>query len=210
MTDAFAAASYGTRAVGRGERPALLVVDFQKGFCDPRFQMGRSPRIHAARDRTAQLVRTARRCGVPVIACTAGWFSQADMQPWKVDALYEHFFEGGEAVDLDPAIADAGYDFLFRKCAPSIFFQTPIIPFLTKHRIDTTLVTGCVTSGCIRASVIDSFSYGYRTLVVEDCCGDPAQDSHDANIRDMDRRYADVVSSADAAAYCDDVRRRNS
>ncbi|MEZ5849782.1 MAG: isochorismatase family protein [Hyphomicrobiaceae bacterium] len=209
MSDVFAEASYGSREIGYGEHPAVLVVDFQKGFCDPKFQMGRSPRIHAARDRTAKLIETARRCNVPVVACTAGWFSEGDMQPWKVSALYENFFAGEEAVEIDPLIAKAGYDFLFMKCAPSIFFQTPIIPFLTKHRIDTTIVTGCVTSGCIRASVIDSFSYGYRTMVVDDCCGDPAQDSHDANLRDVGRRYADIKMAADVEAYFEDVRRRN-
>ncbi len=209
MSDVFTEASYGMREIGYGERPAVLVVDFQKGFCDPRFQMGRSPRIHAARDRTVKLIETARRCNVPVVACTAGWFSEKDMQPWKVSALYENFFEGQEAVEIDPQIAAAGYDFLFMKCAPSIFFQTPIIPFLTKHRIDTTIVTGCVTSGCIRASVIDSFSYGYRTMVVDDCCGDPAQESHDANLRDVGRRYADIKTAADVEAYFEDVRRRN-
>ena len=210
MADAFAAASYGEREIGYGERPALLVVDFQKGFCDPRFQMGRSPRIHTARDRTAELVKAARRNRVPVVACTAGWFSEKDMQPWKVSALYRDFFDGEAAADIDPAIKAAGYDFLFKKCAPSIFFQTPIIPFLTKHRIDTAIVTGCVTSGCIRASVIDSFSYGYRTIVVDDCCGDPEQASHDANLRDMSRRYADVRTAAEVEGYLEDVGRRNS
>ena len=210
MTDAFTSASYGAREVGYGERPVVLVVDFQKGFCDPRFQMGRSPRIHAARDRTVGLVETARRCNIPVVACTAGWFSEKDQQPWKPSALYSGFYDGEEGAEIDPAVAAAGYDFLFRKCAPSIFFQTPIIPFLTKHRIDTVIVTGCVTSGCIRASVIDSFSYGYRTVVVDDCCGDPAQESHDANIRDMDRRYADIRRADEVTAYFEDVRRRNS
>lgn len=210
MTDAFADASYGARPIGYGDRPAVLVVDFQKGFCDPRFQTGRSPRVHAARDRTVGLVAAARRCNVPVVACTAGWFSEKDMQRWKVEALYRDFFDGEEAAEVDPAIGAAGLDFLFRKCAPSIFFQTPIIPFLTKQRIDTTIVTGCVTSGCIRASVIDSFSYGYRTIVVDDCCGDPQAASHEANLRDMDRRYADIRTADEVESYFEDVRRRNS
>ena len=141
MADAFADASYGARKIGTGERPVVLVVDFQKGFCDPKFQTGRSPRIHAARDRTVDLVAAARSCNIPVVACTAGWYSEKDMQPWKVAALYENFFAGGEATELDPAVGGAGVDFLFTKCAPSIFFQTPIIPFLTKHRIDTAIVT---------------------------------------------------------------------
>ena len=97
-----------------------------------------------------------------------------------------------------------------RKTAPSIFFQTPLTGYLTKHRIDTVLVTGCVTSGCVRASVIDAFSSGYRTIVVEDCCGDPGQEEHEANIKDVARRYADVISSDEALRYLDDIRRRNS
>ncbi len=210
MTDAFSAASYGERPIGYGEHPAVLVVDFQKGFCDPRFQTGRSPRVHAARDQTVELLKAARRCNIPVVACTAGWYSEKDMQPWKVSALYKDFFDGEEASEIDPAIAEAGCDFVFRKCAPSIFFQTPIIPFLTKQRIDTAIITGCVTSGCVRASVIDSFSYGYRTMVVDDCCGDPTEEAHQANLRDMDRRYADIKQSGDVIAYFEDIRRRNS
>jgi maleamate amidohydrolase len=208
--DAYQAASYGEGKIGRGERPALLVVDFQRGFTDPEFRMGRSPRIHAARDRTADLVRIARKNRVPVVVCTAGWHSEKDMQPWKVSALYDGFFYGQPAVELDPKIAEAGYDFNFVKCAPSMFFQTPIIPFLTKHGIDTTVITGCVTSGCVRATTIDAFSYGYRTLVVDDCCGDPTEEGHRANLADVGRRYADIEQSGDMAAWFEDIGRRNS
>jgi maleamate amidohydrolase len=185
------------------------VVDFQKGFTDPRFRMGKSPRIHAARDRTADLLDVARRCNIPVASCYVGWQSKKDLQYWKVAAVQEDFFDGSEAQDVDPKIADPSYDFIFKKCAPSIFFQTPIMPFLTKQRIDTVIVTGCVTSGCIRASTIDAFSYGYRTIVVDDCCGDPMQESHEANLKDMGRRYADIKQSADVLDYFEQVRGKN-
>jgi maleamate amidohydrolase len=209
MSDAFEQATYGTLEVGYGERPAVLVIDFQKGFTDPKFRMGRSPRIHAARDRTAELLEAARRCNIPVASCYVGWQSKKDIQHWKIAAVHEDFFDGSEAQHVDPKIADPSYDFIFKKCAPSIFFQTPIMPFLTKHGIDTAIITGCVTSGCVRASTIDAFSYGFRTVVVDDCCGDPMQDSHEANLRDIGRRYADIKQSADVLSYFDDVRRRN-
>ena len=90
-----------------------------------------------------------------------------------------------------------------------MFFQTPIIPFLTKHKVDTTIITGCVTSGCIRATTIDAFSYGYNTIVVDDCCGDPQADSHEANLRDVNRRYADVKQRDEVIEYFDVVRGRN-
>lgn len=107
---------------------------------------------------------------------------------------------------MDDLTANPSYDYILREAAPSIFFQTPLTGFLTKHRIDT----GCVTSGCMRASVADAFSSGYRTIVVEDCCGDPSQEEHDANFKDVRRRYADVVSTEAAILYFDDARRRYS
>ncbi|MBS0241474.1 MAG: isochorismatase family protein [Proteobacteria bacterium] len=209
MTDAFQAASYGELTVGLGERPALLVVDFQKGFTDPACTMGKSPRIHAARDQTVALLKEARRCGIPVASCYTAYHTAKDVPYWKVSAVRNGFLEGSREAEMDDAIADPSYDYILRKTGPSIFFQTPIVSFLVKHRVDTVLVTGCVTSGCIRASVIDAFSSGYRTHIVEDCCGDPGQAEHDANIKDMSRRYADVMSSREAAAYFDEVRGRN-
>lgn len=209
MADAFQAASYGELDVGLGERPALLVVDFQKGFTDPACIMGKSPRIHAARDRTVELLAHARRCAIPVASCYTAYHSDRDVPYWKVSAVRHGFREGSRDAEMDDRIADPAHDYILRKSGPSIFFQTPLVGFLTKHRIDTVLVTGCVTSGCVRASVIDAFSFGYRTHIVEDCCGDPGEAEHAANIKDMGRRYADILSSGEAAAYFDDVRRRN-
>ena len=209
MQDAFESATYGAREVGYGERPGVLVVDFQRGFTDPSFTMGKSERIHAARDRTADLLEAARRANVPVASCYVGWQSKKDIQYWKIDALYEEFFVGSEALDIDPLLLDKDYDFTFLKCAPSMFFQTPMMSFLTKHRVDTAIVTGCVTSGCVRATTIDAFSYGYRTIVVDDCCGDPAQDSHEANLRDVNRRYADVRQRDEVIDYLETIRGRN-
>ena len=209
MPDAFQSATYGAREVGYGERPAVLVVDYQRGFTDPAFTMGKSDRIHAARDRTAGLLEAARKANIPVASCTVGWHTQKDIQYWKVDALHEEFYLGSPALEIDSLIYDASYDFTFVKSAPSMFFQTPLVSFLTKHRVDTAIVTGCVTSGCIRATAIDAFSYGYRTVLVDDCCGDPALDSHEANLRDIERRYADVRQSDEVMTYLDDVRGRN-
>lgn len=207
--NAFDAATYGALAIGFGERPAVLVVDFQKGFTDPRCTMGKSPRIHAARDRTAELLAHARRCQVPVASCYTAYQSERDALRWKVAAVRNGFREGSLEAEMDDRIADPAYDYIFQKGGPSIFFQTPLVPFLTKHRIDTVIVTGCVTSGCVRASVIDAFSSGYRTIVAEDCCGDPGEAEHEANLKDVGRRYADIVSSGEVAAYFEDVRRRN-
>jgi maleamate amidohydrolase len=209
MTHAYEVATYGALPVGFGERAAVLVVDFQKGFTDPRCAMGKSERIHAARDKTVELLAHARRCQVPVASCFTAYHSDRDVPYWKVSAVRNGFREGSLEAEMDDAIADPAYDYIFQKPAPSIFFQTPLTGFLTKHRIDTVLVTGCVTSGCVRASVIDAFSFGYRTIVIEDCCGDPGKEEHEANLKDVGRRYADIVSSETAIAWLEAERGRN-
>jgi maleamate amidohydrolase len=104
---------------------------------------------------------------------------------------------------LDPRIYEPGYDVVFTKSAPSIFFQTPLILFLTRQQVDTVIVTGCTTSGCVRASVNDSFSYGFRTIVPEQCVGDMERQPHEDNLRDVGRRYADVLDLAEVLGYID-------
>jgi maleamate amidohydrolase len=190
--DAFAAASYGARPVGVGKRAAILVVDLQKAFTDDSYVMGRSPQVQRAVEETAALLDFARPLGVPVASCSVGWYSERDMSRWKVDAVYDGLFYGDSGMDVDPRIAGKS-DFHFVKGAPSMFFGTPLNTFLVREGIDTVLVTGCTTSGCVRATVVDAFSYGYYVQVPEECCGDQDQEVHQANLRDIGRRYADVI-----------------
>lgn len=196
--DEFEAAGYGQKPIGYGERPAVLIVDFQKGFTDPSVPLGRSAHVQRAVDNTAVLVAEARKRGIPVASCNVAWKSSDDMAYWKIASLYDgSFFHGHQCTEFDPRISDPDYIFEFTKTAPSIFFQTPMVTWLTKHGIDTTIITGCTTSGCVRASIVDSFSYGYRTVVPEDCCGDQNEEAHWSNLRDVGRRYADVTTLAD-------------
>ncbi len=197
----YAAAGYSSTDIGVGERPAVLVVDLQLAFTDPRFPIGNLPMIHSATERTAELLNVARRKNVPVAKCYTAYGSLADMPRWKVKAVREEFYYGHPCTAMDPRIHDEAYDFTFCKNAPSIFFHTPLITFLAKHRVDTLLVTGCTTSGCVRASVVDGFSYGFRVLVPEDCCGDADRRPHEDNLRDVGRRYADVTTGAEAMRY---------
>ncbi|MFC7541439.1 isochorismatase family protein [Siccirubricoccus deserti] len=117
--------------------------------------------------------------------------------------------KGTPQVELDPRIAAAGPDVVLMKSAPSIFFATPAAAILTKERVDTVIVTGCITSGCVRASVIDAFSLGFRVMIPQDCVGDHDQAAHDQNLKDVERRYADVISGAEAIAAIEQWRRSN-
>lgn len=208
-SQAYDKATYGAREVGFGKRPAVLVVDFQRGFTDPDLGLGGPALIRKAAAETALLLEVARRCNIPVASCYTAYNSEQDMPYWKIGAMYDGFFHGQPATELDPTIHDPDYDFVFCKSGPSIFFQSPLTIFLTKHGVDTTIITGCTTSGCVRASVVDSFSHGYRTIVAEDCCGDAEQGPHDDNMRDVGRRYADISRRAEIESYFEELRGRN-
>lgn len=205
----YAARGYGDGTVGWGRRPAVVVVDFQRGFTDAAFRMGGAPMIDRAVDRTVAVMRAARAAGFPVAACVMGYGSAAAMPHWKIRPLREDLITGHASVELDPRIAAERPDMTITKTAPSIFFNTPVAPFLIRHCVDTVIVTGCITSGCVRASVVDAFSLGFRTIVPEDCVGDHEEEPHRANLRDIDRRYADVIDSAAVLAGFDRLRHSN-
>lgn len=191
----FEAGGYGEIGIGWGKRPAVVVVDFQLAFTDPTYPLGRSPHIHAAVERTAALLAVARNRGVPVASCRTAWCGGKDMPLWKASGVRTGMFYGDRPTQMDPRIHDAAYDVNFIKAAPSIFFGTPLVSYLVKAQVDTVIVTGCTTSGCVRASIVDSFSHGFRTIVPEDCVGDMGIEAHRANLLDVSRRYADVVDA---------------
>lgn len=209
MADTYERAGYNAGLIGFGRKPAVIVVDFQTAFTDPQYPLGGFKHIHNAVEKTAELLEVARRCNVPVASCYTGYNSAADMPYWKITAVQEQFFLDHPCMEMDKRIHDKDYDFVFLKTAPSIFFKTPLTTFLTKQGVDTVIVTGCTTSGCVRASVIDCFSNGYRTIVAEDCSGDAEEGPHRDNLRDMGRRYADISDLAECAAYLEDNRKRN-
>lgn len=200
---------YGDREIGWGERPGVVVVDFQRGFTDPAFAMGGAEMIDRAVERTVEVIAAARAAAVPVAACAMGYQSQQDMPYWKIKPLREELLIGHPSVELDPRIAAAEPDLIVTKAAPSIFFNTPVAQFFVKKQVDTVVVTGCITSGCVRASVIDSFSLGFRTIVAEDCVGDHEDEPHRSNLRDVERRYADISSAAEVIAQFERLRGRN-
>lgn len=201
MSDRFDTVGYGKAGIGFGTRPAVIVVDFQVGFTRPEYPAGISPHIHRAVDNTAILLKQARSRGIPVAVCNVAWGSEKDMSYWKVPMLYEGMFYGDPSTEFEPKTHDKDYDFAFTKSAPSMFFGTPLVTFLTKQRVDTVFVTGCTTSGCVRATINDSFSHGFRTMVPEDCVGDMEEGPHKANLLDVGRRYADVITLADSLEY---------
>jgi maleamate amidohydrolase len=193
---AFAAAGYGGRPVGFGRKVAFLVVDFQLAFTDARFATGRSPMMQEAVDEAARVLEEGRALGIPVLHTAVEYPSLSDVGYWKTRRL-EEITPGSRQSQVDPRVWRDG-DVLVKKQMPSAFFGTGTASILRFWDVDTVVVMGCTTSGCVRASVIDAFSYGFRTIVASDCCGDQALQTHVANLQDVDRRYADIVTGAQA------------
>ncbi len=194
MTDLFRRSGYDeTARIGFGTRPAVLVVDFQCAFTDPAFPLARSDHVQRAVENTAVLLRAARAAGAPVAQSYTAYSSDRDALNWKVRPVTETFRHAWPGCALDPRIYEPAYDVVYCKAAPSIFFGTSLSSLLVKERVDTVFIAGCTTSGCVRATIIDAFSYGFRVMVPEPCCGDQEEDAHLANLRDVARRYADVL-----------------
>ena len=201
--------TYGTLEVGLGQKPGIVVIDFQKAFTEDKYALGGAPLVMRAVENTARLLEVARRNNIPVASCYTAYKSERDMPHWKVASVREEFIHGHPSTELDPRIYDASYDVAVCKSGPSIFFQTPVVPFFVKERVDTVIVTGCITSGCIRASSIDSFQWGFRTIVPEDCVGDHDEQPHKDNLRDISRRYADLSTADEMIEWIDRIGRLN-
>ena len=185
---------------GFGGRPALLIVDFVVGFCDPNQYGGGN--ILAAVARTKVLLQAARKKQLP-IAYTRIVYAEdgSDMGSFclKVPGL-ETLIEDSPAGQVAPDLAPQAGELIIRKTQPSAFFSTGLAAWLVSKQVDTLIVTGATTSGCVRASVVDSMSYNFRTIVASDCVGDRALGPHEANLFDMGQKYADLKT-------CDEVVR---
>lgn len=201
--------NYGAREIGYGRKPGIAVVDFQLAFTDPAFPLGGAPMIERAVNNTARLLDVARRCGVPIASCYTAYSSKEDMPYWKIGTLDEQLIHGHRATELDPRIYDPAYDVRLCKTGASIFFQTPIVAYMVRQQVDTMIVVGCVTSGCVRASIVDSFQNGFRTIVPEDAVGDQDERPHQDNLRDVGRRYCDITNTDSVIAWIEAWHARN-
>jgi maleamate amidohydrolase len=208
MSDIYAQRGYGSRPLGFGAKIGVVVVDFQRGFIDPEFPMGGAPMVDQAVRNTVPVIEAAKRAGLPVVACVNGYDTPRAAPHWKVAPVLD-LLKDTRSIELDPRIAAAGPDVVLMKSAPSIFFATPAAAILTKERVDTVIVTGCITSGCVRASVNDAFSLGFRVMVPHDCVGDHDQAAHDQNLKDVERRYADVIDAKTAIEAIERWRQAN-
>lgn len=186
---------------GFGSRPPLLIVDFQRGFTDPSCPVGGELSKEIAA--TKSLLDLARKKCLPVAFTAVGFDAGgSDGATWlrKMPGL-AILVEKSPWCEIDARVKPMTGEPVWMKRASSAFFSTPILPFLTAARVDTLILTGCVTSGCIRATAVDAVSYGYRTIVPVECVGDRAEGPHQWNLFDIDAKYADVEALANVLTY---------
>lgn len=203
--DVFASKGYGGAPIEPGEKPAILVVDLQHLHTDPRSPLARAPLIDRAVENTAPLLRVARERSVPVYQTVVAWDGEQDMGLWsrKIPWL-ENVTPDSHWAKVDPRIWD-DRDTLLPKKRPSFFHGTPLHSLLTYAGVDTVIITGATTSGCVRATIIDALSNNFRALVPEDCVGDHDEGPHWSNLTDVHRRYAEVTTSAEVVEYVERI-----
>lgn len=191
--------------VGYGDEPVLLVVDLQTGFTDPENPLGGD--LTDVVERTNTLVDAAHERNVPVVftRIVTKHEDARDLGVWaeKVPSL-STLQEGGEWVDIDPRLHMEDRDHVLDKRQASAYHETELDSLLNYLGADTVVVTGCTTSGCIRATAVDACSHGYYTIVPEKAVGDRALEPHEANLFDINAKYGDVRPVDEVVDYLTD------
>jgi len=188
--------------IGFGERPALMIIDMIKGFTDPSMPLGAplESQIEAQRP----LLEVAHQRDIPVIFSTV-IYEEEDIKDAGVWALKQTgartLTAGSEAVKIDPRLGLQPRDIVLMKKYASCFYGTDLVARLNSRRIDTLIITGCTTSGCVRATAVDAVQNGFRPMVVREAVGDRSVAAHEQSLFDLNAKYADVVSLDETLQY---------
>jgi hydroxymethylglutaryl-CoA lyase len=200
---------YGARGfagrVGFGERPAILVIDLIQAFTEAGSPLAADLSSQIAA--TLELLGVAREADVPIVFTTVEYdpsLKDAGLFTRKVGGL-KWLVTGSPWVELHPALNRKEGELIVRKKYASAFFGTDLASYLATQRVDTVIVAGCTTSGCVRATVVDALQYGLHAIIPREAVGDRAQSPHEANLFDIDMKYGDVVGLHEVLDY---LRRR--
>lgn len=188
--------------MGFGKYPALLVIDIIKAFTDPQRPLGSNLDSQIAA--TQKLLAVAHDRGLPVIFSSVR-YDEADTRDAGIWRLKQKgvvdLAADTDGHEVDPRLDVHPGDSLLMKKYASCFFGTDLVPRLTCRGIDTLIFAGCTTSGCVRATAVDSVQNGFRPMIVEEAVGDRSQAAHDQSLFDLNAKYGDVVSLEDTLSY---------
>ena len=191
----------------KGERPALLVIDMQRGYVSPEpkpwvkgLPKGIAELIDGATAATEQLIEAARAAGLPVFYTGTRYLpdgSDCGVRGEKFPHLMAYMREGQPWVEIDERLAPRSGEVVVWKQAASGFFGTYLAPLLVQYKIDTCIIAGTATSGCVRAAAVDAIAANFRTVVVEEAVCDKSLWAHKATLFDLWRYIATVASLRD-------------
>ncbi|MBD1588775.1 N-carbamoylsarcosine amidohydrolase [Pseudomonas typographi] len=189
--------------IGFGQRGALLMIDFMQGYTQPGAPLY-APGVVSAVAESPTLLAAARAAGVPVIHTniryTPGHFADGGMWVKKAPVMKD-MVEGNPLAAFCEAVLPESGEVVISKQYASAFFGTSLAPMLVGLGVDTLVLAGCSTSGCVRATAVDAVQHGFRCMVVRECVGDRHPEPHEANLFDIDSKYGDVVSKQEALAW---------
>src|SRR5262249_41727100 len=188
--------------IGFGERPALLVIDMLRAFTNPQMMLGAN--LDKEIEAIEPLLALAHERDIPVIFSTV-IYSDADLKDAGIWALKQKgvvtLKGGSEGVKIDPRLDFRKTDSLLVKKYASCFFGTDLVSRLLSRRVDTLIIVGCTTSGCVRATAVDAVQTGLRPMVVREAVGDRSAAAHEQSLFDLNAKYADVVSLDETLQY---------
>ena len=188
--------------IGFGKRAAILVIDFIRAYTTPGAPLYAAPVVEAVRE-TVDVLAAARRKGVLVV------YTRVIYSPSGIDGgifvqkvpVLRTMVEGEPLAEIVPELPPAATEVILNKQYASAFFGTSLAAMLTAQGVDTVIITGCSTSGCVRATAVDGMQYGFRVIVPRECVGDRRVEPHEANLFDINSKYGDVVSRAETLAW---------
>ena len=190
-----------------GTRPAVLMIDFAQAYFDPSQPLYGGEGCQNALENAIRLAPAARTAGVPVVFTEVLYqYGGRDGGAFfhKAGAALTCFEEGKESQRMADGLVMKDDDIMISKQYPSAFFGTTLASTLHWMKVDTLLLAGVTTSGCVRASCVDSMSHGFITVIVKDAVGDRAEAPHEANLYDMSAKYADLCSTSEAIEWLSD------
>jgi nicotinamidase-related amidase len=188
--------------IGFGHRPAVLVIDMIRAFTNPDAMLGAN--LDAQIEATLNLLKVARARSLPVIFSTVS-YDDVDLKDAGIWALKQRgvmdLRTGTPEVELDQRLQRMPSEGWLVKKYASCFFGTDLSSRLLSQGIDTLLIAGCTTSGCVRATAVDALQTGFRAMVIRECVGDRSKSAHDQSLFDLHAKYADVVGLDETCAY---------
>jgi maleamate amidohydrolase len=193
--------------VGFGRRPALLIVDMYRAFVDPAYPFS-SPSAAETVRAIQTMLGAARTAGCPVFFSKARRRTiPAERGRWKTSGTQRPVMADPHAYDIVRELEPLPHESVIVKSAPSAFFGTDLVSYLIYHNVDTVLVTGTVTSGCVRDTALDAFNYNFRVIVPVEAVCDRGATSHKVALFDIHMKYGDVVPMSEVLSYLATVRR---